>query len=263
MITSQDHTFVICAYKVSPYLKKCIKSLLNQTTKSKIIMCTSTPNDYIRDMARKYGIELFIRNGESGLARDWNFAISCVKTQFYTLCHQDDYYFSKYGENVLKAINQTNLPIIIYTNYAEDKNGKLETKNTNLRIKAFLNSPLKIKRLQNNIWIRRRILSVGNPICCPAVTFNREGVGEEIFNERFLNAVDWDVWERLSKKKGAFVYCPQVLMAHRVHENSTTTLNIKNNIRTKEDLIIFQRFWPRPLAKIIAKIFSISEWNNK
>ena len=45
------HTFVICAYKESPYLEECIKSLKKQTLKSEIIISTSTPNDLIKKLA--------------------------------------------------------------------------------------------------------------------------------------------------------------------------------------------------------------------
>ena len=48
------HTFVICAYKESPYLESCIKSLKAQIVKSDIKIATSTPNDYIYNVAKKY-----------------------------------------------------------------------------------------------------------------------------------------------------------------------------------------------------------------
>ena len=54
----KNHTFVICAYKESKYLEECIESLEKQIVKSNIIMCTSTPNDYIKNMAQKYNIPL-------------------------------------------------------------------------------------------------------------------------------------------------------------------------------------------------------------
>ena len=72
MFTSKDHTFVICAYKESPYLDECINSLLKQTIKSRIIIETSTPNDYINNYVKKYDLELFV-NDDGGLAKDWNF----------------------------------------------------------------------------------------------------------------------------------------------------------------------------------------------
>ena len=36
--TRINHTFVICAYKESKYLEKCIQSLLHQTVKSNILL---------------------------------------------------------------------------------------------------------------------------------------------------------------------------------------------------------------------------------
>lgn len=260
--TEKDHTFAICAYKESPYLEACIDSLINQTKKSKIIICTSTPNDFIKRTAEKYGIELFVREGKSGLSQDWNYAADCTKTALYTLCHQDDYYFETYAEKIISCANRHPHPIIIYTGYAEDKNGKLERTNMNLKIKDIMNCPMKFERMQRSVWVRRRILSLGNPICCPSVSFCKEEMGKEVFDPHFKNAADWDMWERLSKRKGSFVYCPETLMAHRVHEGSTTTQNIANNIRKTEDLILFKRFWPDILARGIAKVFSLSEKNN-
>ena len=55
-----DHTFVVCAYKESMYLEECILSLKRQSVKSNIIMVTSTENDFIKDIAQKYHIELFV-----------------------------------------------------------------------------------------------------------------------------------------------------------------------------------------------------------
>ena len=51
------HTFVVCAYKESEYLEECITSLLAQTVKSKIIVVTSTPNDYIQNLVKKYKLK--------------------------------------------------------------------------------------------------------------------------------------------------------------------------------------------------------------
>lgn len=46
-----SHTFAICAYKESEYLEECILSLKNQTLKTNILMATSTPNEYIKNLA--------------------------------------------------------------------------------------------------------------------------------------------------------------------------------------------------------------------
>ncbi len=38
-----NHTFAVCAYKECPYLPETVKSLVNQTVKSRIIIVTGTP----------------------------------------------------------------------------------------------------------------------------------------------------------------------------------------------------------------------------
>ena len=45
------HVFAVCAYKDSPYLEQCIRSLKAQTVPSHIIICTSTPSSYIDRLA--------------------------------------------------------------------------------------------------------------------------------------------------------------------------------------------------------------------
>ena len=97
-----NHTFAICAYKESEYLEDCIKSLKGQTVKTNIIMATSTPNDYVKNLADKYNIPLFVRDGKSDIRDDWNFAYNSAKTDWVTIAHQDDEYNKKYVEEMLK-----------------------------------------------------------------------------------------------------------------------------------------------------------------
>ena len=58
------HTFAICAYKDSPYLEECMASVKRQSCSSEVICCTSTPSPYISRLAEKYGIPLYVREGE-------------------------------------------------------------------------------------------------------------------------------------------------------------------------------------------------------
>lgn len=68
-VKMNDHTFAICAYKESPYLEECIKSLKNQTIKSNILIATSTPNELYKGIADKYAIPYYINEGEAVLHR--------------------------------------------------------------------------------------------------------------------------------------------------------------------------------------------------
>ena len=104
-----SHTFVICAYKESEHLEKCIKSLQKQTLKTIIKMVTSTPNDHIRGLAEKYGIELFIRVGASDICDDWNFAYDHADTEWMTVAHQDDVYDRCYAEELAKMLKLSDM----------------------------------------------------------------------------------------------------------------------------------------------------------
>ena len=51
-------------------------------------------------------------------------------------------------------------------------------------------------------------------------------------------------------------------MGHRIDDSTTTTSIIKQGIRTKEDLEMFKKFWPKKIAEIINKFYANSEKSN-
>lgn len=257
------HTYAICAYKESKYLEECIQSIKNQTIPSEILIATSTPNEYIEGMCKKYHIPLYINEGESGITQDWNFAYSKAQTQLITIAHQDDIYLPLYTETVVKLNEKAKHPLIIFTNYAEIRNGKLVKNNKLLKIKRIMLSPLKLSGLWGVKFVRRRILSLGCPICCPSVTFVKDNLPSKVFSDGFRSDEDWEAWEKLSRNKGEFVYASTICMGHRIHEESETSVILGDNARTREDLIMFNKFWPMPIAKIIAKVYSTSEKSNE
>lgn len=264
---SKEHTFVVCAYKESKYLGQCVKSLINQAVKSRIIMVTSTPNEHISGVAKQYGIPLYINEGEKGIGADWNFGVSKASTKYVTVAHQDDIYEPNYSLQCIKAAEKSRRPIIIFTNYGELRDGRKVNDNTILKVKRLLLFPLKLsiggKRIfASSRFIRRRILSLGNAICCPTVTFNREEAVGNIFKNSMKTNLDWEAWELLSRQRGSFVYCDRILMYHRIHEESTTSKLIADNSRTKEDYQMFCRFWPKWIAGLIMKWYSKSQESN-
>lgn len=257
-----SHTFAICAYKQSPYLEECICSLTTQTVKSNIIIATSTPNDHIKALAEKYHLPLYINQGESGIAQDWNFAYRQAKTDYVTIAHQDDYYQPEYLENILNGLKCAKDPIIAFSDYGELRNGQKVDRNQLLTIKRILLLPLRIKGLWKSVRARRLCLSLGNPVCCPSTTYVKKKFPEEPFQVKYASNVDWMMLERASKYKGEFCYVTKVSMYHRIHEESTTSEIIGNNARGQEDFEMFCRFWPKGIAKIIARVYGTSEKSN-
>lgn len=260
---ASDHLFVVCAYKESIYLEDCIKSLLNQETDSKVIVTTATPNKHISSIAEKYGLELYTNSEPPSIAGDWNFAISQSDRPLVTLAHQDDIYKSAYTSALLKAINSVDRPLLFFTNYVELRGERIVAENALLRVKRILLSPLKAKIMWSSRFVRRRMLSLGSAICCPSVTMILPNLECPIFENGLKSNLDWQAWERISRKKGQFVYAAEPLIEHRIHEESETTALINDDTRSNEDLLMFEKFWPRPLARFINAQYERSRKSNK
>lgn len=261
--TSKDHTFVVCAYQESEFLEASIQSVRGQTVKGKIILSTATPNDFIAGMAKKYDLPLVVNTGRKSIADDWNFGYSQADTELITLCHQDDLYAPDYLETALAMINRAKHPLIFFTDYYELRDGKQEHDNKLLKTKRLLLSPLKLGALRSSRFVRRRILSLGCPICCPSTTFVKNNLPNPVFEYGYKSDLDWQAWEKLSKLKGEFLYSKRPLMSHRIHMESTTSQIIGDNARTQEDLEMFEKFWPKGIAKFITKYYATSQESNQ
>ena len=258
------HTWVLCAYGESPYLEECILSLRNQTVRSRILIATSTPNTEICRLAEQYHLPVCVNRDKQGITRDWNFAVNCAKTRYVTIAHQDDVYERTYLERALKGLSGARHPLIFFSDYYEIRNGKRVTSNRNLRIKRVMLLPFRSRLLQNSVFVRRRILSLGSPIDCPSVTYVRPNLPKgDLFDPSYKVAQDWEAWERFSRRKGTFVFDAHLLMGHRIHEASTTTQLIADQTRTKEELSIFRRFWPEKAASWIENRYRRGQESNR
>ena len=255
--TGIDFTFVVCAYKECEYLEESICSLVNQTVKANILISTSTPNDYVQGIADKYGVEVRV-NPDGGQIKDYNFAMKQATTELVMLMHQDEVLVHTFVEKVLYELNHTKKPIIAFTNYLEMHNDTVDEKpSTMVRIKRILLLPSRLRCLSGT-WIGKRgIQLLGDPITHPTVVCVKREMPDEIFREKYRASMDWDLWERLSKKEGSFVYVKDVLLYHRMNDdNQTVKLLNTTNARYEDEYEIFCRFWPKPIARFIMRFYS-------
>lgn len=259
-----EHTFVICAYGESQYLEECVLSCINQESVLKkdsiVIMYTSTPNEMIEKISKKYNVPLFTGQGGS-IGKDWNSALNCVQTSFATIAHQDDLYLPEYGDNILKVFSKNKRLNLVFTDYFEiDNEGKKRERNINLRIKTI---GLHIMSLLPFKWYQRRIYAFGNFISCPAVSFNLNRLKDFQFDEELRMVVDWDAWERIMRKSGRIQFVPQKLMAHRIHAESETTAATQDRTREQEEYMMYERYWGKVISKLFMKLYVLNQKANK
>lgn len=200
---------------------------------------------------------------DSIIAQDWNYAYRTAHTELITIAHQDDIYLPQYAEQIIHHFQKDRTAIILFTDYAELRDEIQVTRNRILSVKRTMLRPLRYQWLQKRIWMRRRILSLGNPICCPSVTYVKSKLPDVLFETGFQSNIDWQAYEKISRQKGSFHYCDQILMCHRIHEESTTTEIIESGRRKQEDLEMLYRFWPSYLARLVNHFYNAGEKSNK
>lgn len=257
---TKKHSFIVLAYRNSPYLEDCIISLKNQTVQSDIYIMTSTPSSFLEDIAQKHKIPVLINRHPNGIASDWSFAYNHCKTEYLTLVHQDDVYLPEYTQSCLKVANAANgiEDLIIFTGYNELIAEKIRDSSFHLFIKDILLLPFLYKQKISSVFLKHFILSFGNPIPCPTVMYHKTAIGQFEFLRYFQCNMDWDAWLRLAQEKGAFVYVKSKLVKHRIHRDTQTFRQIQENVRQKEDRVIFERLWTRPMAIFLASIYSLA-----
>ncbi len=246
-----NHTFAICAYKDSPYLEACIKSLKRQSEPSEIILCTSTPSKYIQALADVFDLPLYVRDGESDIQDDWNFAYGKAKTRLVTIAHQDDCYHRDYTKRVRECWEKYPDTTVFSTDCT------IICKETPKRpglvqfIKLLLRFPLRFHGLAHKTGIKRAALVFGNPIICPSCTYDKETLGEPLFNSPYKFALDWDTMWRLAGLPGRFVCVEQPLVFYRIHDAATTKACIEDQRRARDEAAMFTKIWPAPVVKLI------------
>ncbi|SFT33251.1 Glycosyl transferase family 2 [Lachnospiraceae bacterium XBD2001] len=246
-----DHTFVICAYKESEHLEKCIKSLKKQTLKTNIKMVTSTPNDHIRGLAEKYEIPLFIREGASDIRDDWNFAYDHADTEWMTVAHQDDVYDHRYAEELAKKIVRNPDALFVITDYIPIKNGEIGPRDINCKIQRILRWPLKFGIFNGSKFWKKAVLSLGSTLKCPAACYHKSILGPSFFTSELKFCIDWDTFYKIACMNGRMLLVDKPLFYYRVYDGATSKEWIVNHTREREDRIMFSKFWPKWIVRII------------
>jgi len=241
----KEHTFVILAYQESDDLEECIKSILKQSVKSNVLIATSTPNDYILDMASKYSLGIKINENESNKGDDYNFAINSYNSKLLTIAHQDDLYDRNYTKEVLKCFKKNPDATIIFTDNYEIKDNKKIKKSRELDRKKFHLLPLKYSLFQKSKYFKLRALKKEKYICTSSITFIKENINYDIFPTNLVYHNDWEGLVTLARDKTKFVYLKKRLVGYRIDNKKNSEERKKEEIEIRRKLyskFIFNHF---------------------
>ncbi len=268
------HAFVICAFGKSPYLENCIRSLLRQTAPSEIYIATSTPSEHIRRLARKYGLPLWVRQGESGIREDWLFAWreGGKRKRLITIAHQDDCYCRDYAKTVLAMYERYPDMTLFCSDYVTLKtresrmaDGTYYPVQTRIcagdlvrLVKKLLRLPIRFRFYANRTWVKKSALIFGNSICCPSCTYNYSLIGDHMFDSGYSFALDWENLLSLAERPGRFVCVEEPLIAYRVHSGAATKKCIEDHRREADEASMFRRLWPDWMASLLMRFYKQS-----
>lgn len=250
--------FVIPAYGKSPFIEDCLKSLSNQSHACEIRIATSTPSDWLNRLAVRYGAQVFTNPNSNGIAGDWNFALSCGGSNLITLAHQDDVYLEDYAEFIINYFANSPDSAVAFTDLGEIVNQKIV--NLNLRIlvkKLLLFWGFLFSNTVSSQASYRRLLSLGCPIPCPAVTFNRHKIDNFQFSKDYQVNLDWKAWTDLSKKNVKMGYLRGVQVLHRIHSGAETQKAVVSRQREREDIKLFSQYWPTWVVNFIMYFYRL------
>jgi glycosyltransferase involved in cell wall biosynthesis len=260
-----DHSFVIPVYRAAPHLTALIESLRPQTgTGSAILLATSTPSAELQEFADRSRLPLHINPLRVNIAADWNFALEIARTGLVTLAHQDDLFAPDYVGQLTSALRRHPAALLAFCDYSEHTALGARPANINLCIKrALRRRAFGARECITEARDMMRLLSLGNPICCPSVMFNRRALGDFQFPTGFKTNLDWMAWLELARRPGGFVYVRECLVSKGVHAESETTASIANRAREREDRAIFDALWPRPVAAALATLYKFGYRANR
>lgn len=260
-----DHTFAIPVHRAAPKLAALVESLRAQSgARSEILLATSTPSAALDAFAKRHALTLHINPQPIGIAADWNFALAVANSTLVTLAHQDDIFAPAYVAQLSDALRRHPGALIGFCDYSEHTPFGPRSTNINLRIKRALRQrAFGTRECITEPRDKVRLLSLGNPICCPSVMFDRSALADFRFPSGFQTNLDWMAWLELARRRGGFVYVRERLVSKGVHPESETTAAIANRAREREDRALFDTLWPRPVAAALATLYRLGYRANR
>ncbi|WP_240097519.1 glycosyltransferase family A protein [Thermomonas flagellata] len=256
---SLRHAFVVAAYGHSPHLEDCLRSLDAQQVRSPLVISTSTPFAGLHQLAARHGAALHVHADRGGIGADWNAALTATDCALVTIVHQDDVYLPEFAAAVIAAHARHPDVALSFGDAREIfADGRPRRGRLNQWVKSALVGAASLGSDRIDGALRRRLLlGFGNPILCAAVTFNRAVAPDFRFRRDLRTNMDWLAWIELARQH-PLLRIRKHLLLRRVHAASETQHCIQDGAREREDRLVFEQLWPKPVARALMGLYRFS-----
>lgn len=249
---SEFVSICIPVYNGERYLRQCLDAVFLQTyTHYEVIITDDQSSDTTREIVNEYikknpKIKFIVNETNLGLVGNWNKCLELSTGYWIKYVFQDDLIAP---DCIAKMVNAAGLDThlvacarnFLIEDNADDKLKKyFESDYLSLNLIFSLDKPGFISAEKiSKIAIQHPCINfIGEPVC---VMFRKDCVKEfGSFDVDLSQICDFEYWLRMASVKG-MLYLPEQLATFRVHERSTTTVNLKNKKTTElfKDEIIF------------------------
>ena len=208
---------IIPTYNQCLYLKKAVKSVLNQTYKNyEIIIIDNFSKDKTEELIKEFKTSKIIykkfnNNGVIGSSR--NYGINLAKGNWIAFLDSDDWWHKKKLEIIFKNIKEN-------TDYVVFCSSELIVNETNNKNKVWVYGPFK-KNFYSHLLLK------GNCISTSASVVSKKFIkSKNIFfstKKKIVTVEDYDFFLKIAYKKGKFKFIKNVLGGHLIHSQSMSS----------------------------------------
>ena len=205
---------IIPAYNGQRYIEETLQSVLNQTLQPReIVVVDDGSTDNTVSIVRRFAPRVaLVTRQRTGVSAARNYGASITDAEWLTFLDQDDLWEPKNLERQMAAIAASPEAGACYADR-----------------RILANQPDGSFRYESPRWPTPTPEELGATLLerCPftpcSVLVHRDAflsIGG--FDGRHNGVEDWDFWLRLHSAGVRFTWCPEVLVAYRVHESNAT-----------------------------------------
>ena len=229
-----DISVIVPVYKVEPYLRQCLDSLINQTKKEiEILLIDDESPDTCGQICDEYAEKddriIVIHQENQGLAETRNIGVATASADYIMFVDSDDWVSPKFCETAFQLINEIKADMVLFEfAQIEDKTGKVIKREKYPMIEGYKTIPEALELIST---------SFGN------YAWNKIYRKELFDNIRYPKGrlfEDVAVTYKLILKANRIWYTKEILYFYRCRESSIVTTRAIQNAMDSYDMSMQQ-----------------------